>query len=145
VENLAGGDGSDILSGNASANELFGFSGNDVLNCGWGDDYLSGSDGDDKLDGGVGADIMNGGPDSDWADYSSRTAPLVIDLGGLARSDGEAGEHDTVAGDVENLQGGSGNDLLTGSDLDNIIRTGGGDDICTGFVVVDCEQTVIIN
>ncbi|HEY0974977.1 MAG TPA: cadherin domain-containing protein [Solimonas sp.] len=63
-----GGDGADILTGNASANTLIGGRGNDVLNGGGGNDVLIGGAGNDvlvydaadtrRVDGGTGRDTL---------------------------------------------------------------------------------------
>jgi Ca2+-binding RTX toxin-like protein len=56
VENLAGGMGNDLLTGDAGANKLWGGFGNDTLN---------GGDGADSLGGGFGADVLTGGAGKD--------------------------------------------------------------------------------
>ena len=55
---LRGGDGDDILWGNAGGAELFGDAGNDRLSGGSGDDLLVGGSGDDTLRGCGGDDIF---------------------------------------------------------------------------------------
>lgn len=52
VENLAGGYGSDTLTGNAVANEILGYGGDDTIN---------GGDGDDLIEGGEGTNTINCG------------------------------------------------------------------------------------
>src|SRR5213075_615176 len=99
VENVIGGSGDDTLIGSADAN------------------VLSGGFGDDTLDGGAGADVLNGGPGTaDLADYSGRAAanPVTVTLDGVA-NDGGSGENDNVGTDVENIDGGAGDDTLIGS------------------------------
>nr|BFE69268.1 hypothetical protein GCM10020092_025690 [Actinoplanes digitatis] len=61
VEGLIGGSGSDRLTGNASANEIDGWAGDDVIRGGEGDDTLSGGDDRDSLYGEAGDDDVNGG------------------------------------------------------------------------------------
>jgi len=77
-----------------------------------GSDKLTGGAADDVLRGEAGADTLTGGGGRDTADYSDRTAPLNVSLDGVA-GDGEAGENDNVAADVENVAGGSADDVLT--------------------------------
>jgi Ca2+-binding RTX toxin-like protein len=101
VENLRGGSGDDTLTGNAAAN---------------------------VLDGGPGADSISGGAGVDAVDYSTRTAPVNVTLGAGSRDDGEAGEEDTVAGDVEGAFGGSGADTLVGGAGDGFLVGGAGND-----------------
>ena len=96
-----------------------------------GNDTLIGGGGNDILDGGAGADVMKGGAGHDTADYSSRTKSVTVGIGTLA-DDGEAGEHDNVYRDIENIRGGSGNDTLRGSDSTNALLGNGGDDVLVG-------------
>lgn len=95
---------------------------------GAGNDTLTGDAADNVLDGGDGADMMTGGAGQDIVDYSSRSAAISADLGGSAGNDGQAGEADTIAADVEGLVGGSGSDTLTGSTGDGLLIGGPGDD-----------------
>jgi Ca2+-binding RTX toxin-like protein len=53
---LFGGQGNDVLTGGAGADQLFGGIGNDTLNGGDGDDMLFGGAGDDRVVGGKGTD-----------------------------------------------------------------------------------------
>jgi Ca2+-binding RTX toxin-like protein len=132
VEILTGGLGDDVLTGNAADNQLYAYSGSDSLN---------GGAGNDRLDGGSGPDLLAGGAGSDTAWYFYRNQPLVVDLDGAAGDDGQVGEHDTVAADVENIAGGYGNDVLTGNAGPNSINGNvgadqvhglGGNDFLTG-------------
>jgi Ca2+-binding RTX toxin-like protein len=96
-----------------------------------GDDKLTGGPGDDVLIGEAGADTMAGGGGRDTADYSARTAPVTVNLDAKA-NDGEAGENDNVALDVEVIAGGSGNDALAGSSSDNALLGNAGNDMLAG-------------
>jgi Ca2+-binding RTX toxin-like protein len=104
------------------ATRLFGEAGNDSL---------SGGGGDDLLDGGIGSDTLAGQGGRDSADYSARTAPVSLSLNGNA-DDGEAGEGDNVANDVEILTGGAGDDQLAGNDADNALLGNAGNDMLGG-------------
>ncbi len=112
VEALQGGFGADTLTGNSAGNNLFGQGGNDTLN---------GEGGNDGLDPGLGADILNGGADTDTASYFYRAAGVSLSID-LTANDGEPGEGDNIQDDVENLQGGRGNDTLSGHDDDAFVR-----------------------
>ncbi|MFQ5426054.1 MAG: calcium-binding protein, partial [Gaiellales bacterium] len=114
VENVSAGAGDDVLLGSAAAN------------------LLVGGPGDDLLDGGLGADVISGGIGVDVADYSSRTASVVVDLDGAA-DDGEVGEGDNVIPDVEDIVGGAGADSLRGSGGPNHLQGGGGGDTLDGL------------
>ena len=74
---------------------------------------------------------MTGGVDV--VDYGSRTGPLTVTLN-LVADDGLAGEGDTVLTSVENVDGGSRDDRITGSAsaIANRLRGGGGDDTLLG-------------
>jgi Ca2+-binding RTX toxin-like protein len=132
-DKLTGGSKADTLRGGAGNDTLTGGAGSDTLSGGKGNDTLSGSAGDaDVLDGGPGADKLAGGAGTDVAFYGTRTAAVTADLDGAARDDGERGEKDTIASDVEGLVGGDGNDKLTGGTGENLIWGGSGDDVLRG-------------
>ena len=74
IENIRGGSGGDMLTGNTEANTLEGGAGVDTLRGGDGDDTLEGGDdgdflygdaGADTLEGGLGEDTLTGGADAD--------------------------------------------------------------------------------
>jgi Ca2+-binding RTX toxin-like protein len=110
------------IGGTPAADMLFGNAGDGVLNGGGGDDYL---------DGGGGADILSGGAGIDSASYAARSGPVSVDLN-VFGGDGEAGENDTVSGDVERVLGGSGADRLIGDGNANILVGAGGNDTLSG-------------
>ena len=56
IENATGGEGNDVLIGNAAANSLTGNGGNDSLSGDAGDDWLEGGTGNDTMAGGTGND-----------------------------------------------------------------------------------------
>jgi Ca2+-binding RTX toxin-like protein len=114
------GDQNDRITQNSSIpSRLMGGSGNDTITGGPGDDVLIGEGGADTLTGDAGRDT---------ADYSARVAPVSVSLNGSA-DDGEAGEADNVASDVEILVGGSADDQLAGNDGDNVLLGNAGNDI----------------
>ena len=124
IENLQGGSGNDVLMGDGLANELRGLGG---------DDILRGGGGNDVLDGGAGA--------MDWADYTDKAASVSVTLNGATNAVVTVGgvAEDTIR-NIENVQGGSGNDMLVGDGLANelaacgndILRGGGGNDVLDG-------------
>ena len=141
VENVHGTPGADTLTGSAADNHLQGAAGADTLVGGPGADMLAGESGDDRLQGGLGADDLAGGEGIDTADYAERSADVDIALDGLPTSgnadDGSVGARDTVESDVENIQGGSGDDTLTGNALMNRLDGGLGDDELLGLAGID--------
>jgi len=92
------------------------------------------------IDGGPGNDTLVGGPENDTfkgAGDTDNVAYVGISAAGITRTDpvtavlpsgsspstgnGQAGENDSIADDVEDLTGGAGNDTLTGNDGPNTI------------------------
>ncbi|TXC69765.1 hypothetical protein FSB78_01395 [Sphingomonas ginsenosidivorax] len=67
-ENVTGGSGNDVITGDNNANTLNGGAGNDTLTGGGGNDTLNGGAGDDRLFGGTGVDQLNGGSGNDYLD-----------------------------------------------------------------------------
>ncbi len=133
-------DGNDTFSGMGNAAtgntpfvaplSIYGGAGNDTLRGGSNDDTLDGGLGDDTFVGGAaadGGDHLIGGPGIDTADYSARTAALTISIDDVA-DDGEPGEHDNVAADVEIVRGGSGDDHLSGGTGPHTLFGGPGND-----------------
>ena len=137
IEDLIGSRYDDILEGTHGPNRLGGYRG---------DDILDGREGDDWLDGGPGADLLRGGEGNDTASwFFSFTGGVEVRLhNGTAR--GCEAEGDTFATevieytdadgniltvelpDIENLDGSSFSDILSGDLRDNRINGGGGDD-----------------
>ena len=113
VEAITGGSGADILDGNNGANTL------------------NGGPGDDIIGGALGADVLIGGDGIDSVSYVTRTDDVTVTLDGVA-DDGEAGEGDNVAADIENVSGGLGDDVIRGSAVANTLQGGPGDDLLDG-------------
>lgn len=77
---------------------------------------------------GAGATLFGG------AKTNNGTTQLEVDA-----DDGKAGELDDVRGDVENITGGTGNDVLTGSASPNVINGGAGADNIAGGIGGTCS------
>ena len=132
------GPGDDILSRRPlPANDppykpqLRGGDGDDTVSGGVGDDAIFGDAGSDVLIGYAGPDQLVGGAGIDLAQYDDRTNPVTATIGAGAVS-GEGGEGDTIDGDVEDLLGGNGDDVLTGSAASNSLAGGPGNDTLEG-------------
>lgn len=65
IEDLAGGQFADTISGDGGSNRLFGREREDRLDGRWGDDYLNGGAHSDTLIGGPGDDTLRGGSHAD--------------------------------------------------------------------------------
>ena len=148
IEDVTGGSGNDTLTGDLRDNVLdagpgsdavSGSRGADTLTGGPGNDTVAGGDGDDALDEAApanGTDVLSGGDGSDSVDYSGRTGAVTVLLDGKA-DNGEAGEADTVASDIEGATGGAGNDTLTGNGADDTLDAGAGNDTVNGGAGAD--------
>jgi Ca2+-binding RTX toxin-like protein len=160
VEGCAGNDrlqgegGIDTLIGDDGDDSLDGGEGNDILGTPegvgvlarsreLGNDSVNGGPGNDELFPGPGpsfgtgdADTLTGGEGSDTVTYVRRVARVTVMQDGLA-GDGQDGEMDLVAGDVETLVGGAANDILTGTPGPDTIDGGPGDDQIFGLAGTD--------
>ncbi|MET0304917.1 MAG: calcium-binding protein [Solirubrobacterales bacterium] len=139
---IHGGRGSDDVDGGSDRDQVVGGSGNDGLYGGRGDrDEVDGGPGDDEagggpgafdsLIGGVGRDRIDGGAGNhDIASYRGAGGPVAVDLGsGLVTG----AEQERLAG-IEDAVGGSGEDVLLGSDTtSNRLDGGPGDDRLLGL------------
>jgi len=123
IENITGSTGNDTMQGNVSANTFDGFTGNDTFLASGGGDTYTGGTGNDyiRYDSFVGLNSV-------VANLTTGTATL--DLGAVG-ADG-ADTIDTYTDDLENISGTSGDDIITGNGLNNIIFDLGGDDVLDG-------------
>jgi len=111
---LTGGDGADVMAGDGAAaaapdGDTRAGDGDDLLYGGAGADVMYGNDGFDRLYGQAGGDTIHGNDGADYVEGGEDTDTLY----------GEAGDDVVWAGaGVDNeLHGGDGNDVLTGSDV----------------------------
>jgi Ca2+-binding RTX toxin-like protein len=113
IENLTGSFGNDRLTGSGAVNILRGAAG---------DDILRGGNGGDTLDGGAGIDL---------ATYFGSTTAVRVDLGNTSlESGGEAGGDRLI--DIENVNGSSAGDTLTGNAVANALSGFDGNDLLKG-------------
>jgi Ca2+-binding RTX toxin-like protein len=152
VERVTGGSGNDTVAGNAQANQLRGGTGVDTVTYagrteplqltlnGIADDGAAGEndligadvenviggEGNDTLAGTPSANRLLGGGGVDMATYAGRAQPLVLRINGVA-DDGALMEGDDL--DVENVVGGSGDDVFSGPEpIANAFHGGPGRD-----------------
>ena len=128
------GAGSDLLSG---FENLLGSAYNDSLTGDAGANTLTGGAGDDTLNPGTNAggvvDLLDGGTGTDTASFAGYITGVTATLNGT--TDGIASINgQTIANlrSIENLTGGSGNDVLTGDAGNNALEGGLGDDVLNG-------------
>ena len=146
IERAFGGPGKDTLRGSSGNDELHGRAGNDIVDGGAGNDTQFGEGGADLLRPGPGgpgdADVLLGGDGVDVVSYAGRGAPLTIDLDGVA-DDGQTGEQDQVDPSNEAVVGGNGSDTITlapkpsGKPTLRLVQGGRGNDRLTGGVGAD--------
>ncbi len=143
IENIIGGFGNDILSGDAGPN---------ILRGGPGADMLDGRDGDDTFqiagNEGIG-DIFIGGADTDTLEVLGGATPRLAGFDALASSieiwdgngQGLLGTSAANLFDFSNLdaktglafiEGAAGNDSIIGSDFADVLRGGSGADTLRG-------------
>ncbi len=128
-DTLFGEIGNDHLFGGSGTDALFGGAGNDVLDGGTGDDRAFGEDGDDifLVSAGDGNDHYDGGAGTDIYDASAVQEDMTIDLEAGQASGSSTGD-DTLSG-IENVVGGSGDDVIVANDETNELSGGPGHDI----------------
>lgn len=147
-DNINGGFGNDILNGGDGADILNGGGGFDTLNGGGGDDTFlvnSGGAGQDLFRGGTGYDIIQA--NSDFAKIILSTGSMTgveeISAGGFSGVTIEGTTANDVInlagivlteGDIASINGGAGDDTITGSKISDTITGGAGDDHVLGLV-----------
>ncbi len=136
IENVIGTPYGDHLTGN-DPGEFYGLGPRAEPS---GINVLTGGGGDDLLDGSLGPDVFEGGAGNDTASYERRGAddPVAATIDGSA-NDGSARDlnlfnshSDQIMGDVEDLVGSAGNDVLKGDGNANVLLGGPGDDLIQG-------------
>jgi Ca2+-binding RTX toxin-like protein len=128
--------------------------GDDLIVGGPGEDAIDGGPGQDILAGGPGADVLRGGGGEDLVTYADRIGAdgtllprrsgVRAQIGRLDWS-GSGDERDTIADDVEQLQGGAGADRLSLRDgRATAVACGGGHDSVVAdprdVLDIDCES-----
>lgn len=141
-DSLYGDEGDDYLIGLAGSDDLYGGSGNDVLVADgnpdevqgrYGDDYLNGGEGNDLMFGSGGNDELLGGDGDDqlWGDEYAGTDGQPIGAWGdapLNSGGSQAASLDPEKHGKDFLDGGEGNDTLTGGGFDDYLDGGDGND-----------------
>ncbi len=121
-----------LLEGGPGNDGIYGSPAGESLDGGTGDDTLHGYGGNDTLIGSAGADQLYGDAGNDTADYSAYTANLKLSLDNIA-NDGPTGSADAnIHADIENIIGGSGNDLIIANPFANKLIGNAGNDTLWG-------------
>lgn len=147
LDYLYGDEGNDILNGGNGTDYLYGGIGNDILRGDAGSDFMYGGSGNDTFRDIYGNNLFDGGTGIDTVDYSGFAGRIQVTL---AEGNGEAtadrdlmiyhmgsGTHYHDDGtdrfvSIENVNGGLGDDVITGNSAANIINGGGGRDVLRG-------------
>ncbi len=134
------GENDNVITANGDNDIVRGGSGNDTfMGSAWADRFQGGP-GDDSFWGGGGGDDFAGGTGWDTAHYDNVSAStnLNVSLDGVA-NDAGPGEGDNVGSDnsVEEVDGGPGNDTLTGNDQANKLVGNAGNDFLRGGLGAD--------
>lgn len=129
IENLRGGAGNDLLTGDDAANRIDGGAGNDALRGGLGDDVITG---------GTGADRLYGQDGRDTVSYRGSVEAVQVDLATQTASGGDA-QGDTLSG-FENAAGGLGGDTIVGNNAANVLSGNDGNDTIDGSQGDDIVQ-----
>ena len=139
-ENVNGGTAADMLLGNSQNNVLSGNADNDTLTGGRGNDALIGGLGDDSYVFGPAttaeADTVTEVADqgTDTLNFSSLTTAVTLNLGSSLVQTVHTNRTLALSSSAafENVNGGTGADMLFGNSLNNVINGGAGDDVVVG-------------
>ncbi len=158
---ISGGDGADTLTGGTGNDSLYGDLGDDTLIGGVGDDILSGGDGldtfrfsgttngFDAIDGGLGNDTISilangtvvGATAISGIETINASTFTGVSIAGSAGADTiNLSSVSTITGAITKIDGGTGNDAITGSSLNDTILGSGGNDILSGGAGNDVFQ-----
>ncbi len=121
-------EGADGLVGSASSDGLAGLGGDDNLSGLGADDLLLGGGGNDRLAGALGNDILDGGDGTDTAAFGIANNSVSLSITGPQQT----GEGLDSLVSIENLDGGDGNDRITGNNLANALQGSKGNDQLEG-------------
>ncbi|MBR1266089.1 hypothetical protein JQ629_01040 [Bradyrhizobium sp. AUGA SZCCT0222] len=150
---FAGAD-ADMVYGDAGADRIFGEQGNDLINAGAGDDTVFGGAGNDLIvaEAGDGNDAYfgdegTGGSGIDTLDMSATGAAATVNLGSGPLMNGSASSsltgNDTLWG-IENVNTGSGNDVIVAGTAANVMNGGlGGDTFVFSSVEAAKGDTIV--
>jgi Ca2+-binding RTX toxin-like protein len=149
IENILGGTGADTLVGNNPDLRIAESPRVEPR----GRNLLVGGAGNDLLDGLFGPDVFEGGAGVDTVTYAGRVVAVNATIDGAA-DDGDTigpiggdaepgdGRRDNIETDVENVEGGGGDDVLRGDPDANRLEGGGGADVVFGGDGTGADDTL---
>lgn len=122
----------DYLAGGADNDTLITYYGNNTLLGGAGNDWIQGGPGDDTIYGGDGNDMIFTGSGNDYVDGGKGDDNLISGYGRKILLGGDGNDHCNGI-DHSSIDGGAGNDWLTGSE--STLTGGTGNDTLDGYVI----------
>lgn len=139
ITKIDGGSGNDTITGSSAADTILGSGGDDILSGGDGNDtfqFTGSSNGFDAINGGLGSDTITALASSTVIGLSSVIGIETISSGGFstvsiagsANADTLDFSATTLTG-ITRIDGGLGNDAITGSGAADTILGSGGDDV----------------
>ncbi|WP_263833874.1 beta strand repeat-containing protein [Sulfurospirillum oryzae] len=136
IENIIGTAQNDTIVGDNTNNILTGGAGDDTLTGNGGADQISGGTGNDTIYGGYDGDLIDGGSgalEKNSINYSGFAADATINLNtAKAYLNATPSLYDSVT-NIQNVIAGTGNDILIGkSGVVNTLQGGAGDDTLSG-------------
>jgi Ca2+-binding RTX toxin-like protein len=136
ADTITGSDNADVIVGGGGNDKLSGGNGHDELYGEDGDDSLVGGNGADTLIGGKGNDTLSGGNGFDLADYSGEDGGgITVDLIKGTAIDNWGGADKLVS--IEHIRATDYADKITGSNANNLLEGGGGDDVILAMAGAD--------
>ena len=132
-EKFIAGKGADVIYASPIGNEIDGYRGNDSIFGSFNVDVLIGGVGNDFIRGAGGKDSIDGGVGNDTVDYSDKTDSVLIVLNSAGGADVTIGGfiEDSIR-NIENVNGGEGDDSISGDTFANVLSGNAGDDILKG-------------
>ncbi|MEK0194956.1 calcium-binding protein, partial [Microcoleus anatoxicus] len=135
IERFEFADGTTLSSINGNDLQLIGSAGNDRIRGTAGNDKITGGAGNDYISGGPGSDSLLGGDGDDWIETDKDDTLFSGGAGNdtlVFRGD-KSMEYRLQLGDFENIETGHGNDKIYGTEGENFIYLGGGNDAAWGL------------
>jgi Ca2+-binding RTX toxin-like protein len=126
---IFGGDGDDRLLASEGQDNIFAGEGADLISGGPGPDFVDGGPGNDDITSTTDADSIQGGAGFDRVFFGAGNDTVTLDA---QPNDGVPGQGLNLQSDVESIDGGGGNDRLTGDGNANTFAGGAGADDIRG-------------
>lgn len=130
IENVEGGQNNDMILASNDDNVIDGNGGNDLIMGFGGNDTINGGDGDDMIEGGAGADHLDGGTGINTVSYALSAAGVIVNLANMTATGGDA--NGDVISNFQNVYGSDHDDVLVGSNGNNVFYEEAGKNLLVG-------------